>query len=293
MEQLIRPLRNERRHYRRLCIFGTHVGMSATLQFRHGNDANYSLIFATCFSIVAQNVCRIIITRLIMSNPAFARCAPFVVYMVFIGIEQALRYLGGKGVIPVSESSLLYLYPVKVMVVAALLIFCVRRCDELSFRDLRNLPVTAASIVAGLVVFILWINMDWTFGSGGPPPGYDPYLVQGAGGRTALIAIRIAGASLVVPLMEELFWRSFLLRYLIKNEFTSVPVGAFTWGSFAVVAVLFGLEHHFIIAGVMAGVAYNLLAVYTRSIAQCVLSHAVTNLVLGIYVLTTGRWQFW
>lgn len=228
-----------------------------------------------------------------MSNPVFARCAPFAAYMAFIGIEQALRYLGGTGAIPVSGLSLLYLYPVKVLTVGALLLYCLRRCDELSFSDYRNLPATAASIAAGLVVFILWINMDWTFGSGGPPPGYDPYLIQGAGSRTALVAFRIAGATLVVPLMEELFWRSFLLRYLIKNEFTSVPVGAFTWGSFAAVAVLFGLEHHFIIAGVMAGVAYNLLVVYTRSIAQCVLSHAVTNLALGIYVLSTGRWQFW
>jgi CAAX prenyl protease-like protein len=113
------------------------------------------------------------------------------------------------------------------------------------------------------------------------------------GNRSVLIAFRIAGASLVVPLMEELFWRSFLLRYLIKTDFTTVAVGTFTWGSFAAVAVLFGLEHDFIIAGIMAGVAYNLLAVYTRSIAQCVLSHGVTNLVLGIYVLTTGKWQFW
>jgi len=227
-----------------------------------------------------------------MSSPAFARCAPFVVYMAFIAIEQGLRSLM-KGSLPLSESSLLYLYPVKVVTVAILLVVCLKRCDELTFSDFKKLPATLTSIIVGLVVFILWINMDWTFGSGGTPAGYDPYRIQDAGSRTVLIAFRIFGASLVVPLMEELFWRSFLLRYLIKNDFTTVAVGTFTWGSFAAVAVLFGLEHHYIIAGVMAGVAYNLLAVYTRSIAQCVLSHGVTNLVLGIYVLTTGKWQFW
>ena len=66
-----------------------------------------------------------------------------------------------------------------------------------------------------------------------------------------------------------------------------------TFACDAAVALLFGMEHNYIIAGVMAGVAYNLLAVYSRSIAHCVLSHGVTNLILGIYVLTTGKWQFW
>jgi hypothetical protein len=243
-----------------------------------------------------------------MSNPVFARCAPFAAYMAFIAIEQVLR-----GPLHVSESSLLYLYPVKILTVAILLIVCLERCDELSFSDFKNLPATLTSIIAGLVVFILWINMDWTFGSllewlqrycswitrdwisssSGTPHGYDPYKVQGVGSRSFLVASRLTGAAIIVPLMEELFWRSFLLRYLIKNNFTSVAVGTFTWGSFVAVAVLFGLEHDYVFAGVMAGVAYNLLAVYTGSIAQCVLSHAVTNLILGIYVLTTGRWQFW
>lgn len=228
-----------------------------------------------------------------MSSPLFARCAPFVAYMAFIALEQGLRTGAEKGFIPVAETYLLYLYPLKIMVVAALLVYCLKRCDEVRIGDFRNLPATAASIAAGIVVFLLWINMDWTFGATGAPPGYDPYRVQDAGSRAALIAFRIVGASVVVPLMEELFWRSFLLRYLIRNDFTTVAVGTFTWGSFAAVAVLFGLEHHYVIAGVMAGIAYNLLAVSTRSIAQCILSHGVTNLILGLYVLSTGKWQFW
>lgn len=229
----------------------------------------------------------------IMSSNVFTRCAPFVAYLAFIALEQALRYFVGTGLLPLSEPSLLYLYPLKVVTVSILLIVCLKQCDELSFSDFKNLPATLTSILTGLVVFILWINMDWTFGSDGPPSGYDPYRISDAGIRNVLIAFRIAGAALVVPLMEELFWRSFLLRYLIKTDFTTVAIGTFTWGSFAIVAALFGLEHDYIIAGVMAGVAYNLLAVYTRSIAQCVLSHGVTNLVLGIYVLTSGKWQFW
>jgi CAAX prenyl protease-like protein len=93
--------------------------------------------------------------------------------------------------------------------------------------------------------------------------------------------------------MEELFWRSFLLRYIVDDKIDTVPIGTFTWASCIVTVVLFGLEHNFILAGIMAGVFYNLLLYWSRSIVQCVLAHAVTNLALSIYIVYTGRWQFW
>jgi CAAX prenyl protease-like protein len=96
-----------------------------------------------------------------------------------------------------------------------------------------------------------------------------------------------------VPVMEELFWRSFLIRYVIASDFEKVPIGKFTWSSFLITSILFGSEHHFFLAGVMAGVAYNLLLNCTRSIALCIFSHAVTNLALGIYVLASNKWYFW
>lgn len=250
-----------------------------------------------------------------MFSPALIRCAPFAAYMAFIALDQGLRALMAKGILPISETSLLYLYPVKAAVVALLLLIFFRKYDELRFRELKNLPVTVASCAVGVLVFVLWINMAWNtrdlslllhsvtdtlgFGFASPPQspsapgGYDPFLLQNGVARNFLIFSRLIGASLVVPVMEELFWRSFLLRYLVDNAFTRVAVGTFTWGSFLMVTLLFGVEHDYLFAGMMAGIAYNLLAVYTRSIAHCVLAHGVTNLILGVYVLTTGRWQFW
>jgi CAAX prenyl protease-like protein len=108
-----------------------------------------------------------------------------------------------------------------------------------------------------------------------------------------MIGARLAGAVLLVPVMEELFWRSFLIRYLIETDFSKVPIGQFTWASCIITVVLFGLEHNLILAGIMAGLAYNLLLYFTRSIFHCTLSHAVTNLLLGLYVLQTGNWHFW
>ena len=105
--------------------------------------------------------------------------------------------------------------------------------------------------------------------------------------------MRLAGAAIVVPIMEELFWRSFLIRYLINEDFSSIQIGFFTFKSCLITIVLFGLEHQFIIAGIMAGILYNLLLYRTRSIAACIASHALTNLLLGLYVLKTGAWRFW
>ena len=36
--------------------------------------------------------------------------------------------------------------------------------------------------------------------------------------------------------------------------------------------------------------AVTWLMIRTRSIGDCILAHAVTNLLLGIYVISTGNW---
>ncbi|MFA5700415.1 MAG: CAAX prenyl protease-related protein, partial [Desulfuromonas sp.] len=79
----------------------------------------------------------------------------------------------------------------------------------------------------------------------------------------------------------------------VKKEFMQVSIGKFTWFSFLATAVLFGLEHNLYLAGICAGILFNLVLYRTRSIFQCVLSHATANLALGIYVLNSGNWHFW
>lgn len=226
-------------------------------------------------------------------NPAFYRYIPFAVYMAFIALDEVIRFLAGHGFIILGETSLYYLYPVKALVVGYLLYRYRNEYHELNFKDLANLPLTLAVCGAGLVVFFLWIQMDWTPGVTGTPQGFNPTLLPGRAGQIIMTLFRVAGAVLVVPIMEELFWRSFLIRYIIDSKFEKVRIGTFTWGSFLLTAALFGAEHNYIYAGIMAGVAYNLILYKTRSLAQCVLAHAVTNLALAIYVVFTGKWQFW
>jgi CAAX prenyl protease-like protein len=135
--------------------------------------------------------------------------------------------------------------------------------------------------------------MDWPWATAGKSIGYDPSSVLDHPTRSLLIGFRIFGASMVVPVMEELFWRSWLLRYLIDQDVSKVPIGKFTWPSFIICTALFGIEHNLWLAGIMAGTAYSILLYRTKSIAHCMLSHGITNFALGIYVITTGRWDFW
>ena len=218
---------------------------------------------------------------------------PFALFMAVIGLEEGLRFMDAKAWISIQDSTFALLYPLKPLVAAIALALCRRAYTELRWSDLTRGIQTLGSVALGLAVFVLWINMDWTFGALSQPPGFNPEIFPNPDLRRVMTAIRIGSAVLIVPVMEEIFWRSFILRYVINPDFTKVPLGTFTGISFLVSAVLFGLGHHFIIAGIMAGMAYSWLLYKTKSLTQCVLAHAVTNLALGIYVLNTQQWRFW
>jgi hypothetical protein len=212
--------------------------------------------------------------------------------MLFIGLEEFARSLQGKDILPASEQVLYSIYPVKAAMVGAVLVCFRKHYQEIRISDLGRPVFTAASLLAGLGVFWLWVNMDWSFGTLGTPAGFNPTVFDGSA-KVGMTAARLAGAVLVVPFMEELFWRSFLIRYVIDNDFYKIPIGTFSWASFLITVLLFGLEHHYFLAGMMAGAVFNLLLYTTRSISQCILAHAVANLTLGIYVLQTSQWRFW
>jgi hypothetical protein len=107
------------------------------------------------------------------------------------------------------------------------------------------------------------------------------------------VAIRFTGLALVVPLIEEVFWRGFLIRYLVKDDFESVPLGQYTLFSFVVVTLLFAAVHVELVAALAWGAGINVLLYRTRNLWACILAHAVTNALLGVYILVTGSWFLW
>ena len=218
------------------------------------------------------------------SRPAIARCLPFVVYMAFIAIAELLTRLG----IPQAEQR--SLYAVKVAAVSATLVYFWRDYDELHSWNPTAAAVIAA-IATGIVVLILWLNLGAGWMTIGSAAGFDP--TNNGKLDWALIAVRIAGAALVVPVMEELFWRSFLTRWLDNPRFQTVDPGAITLRAIAIGALLFGVEHNLWFAGIVAGLAYAALYKWQRKLWSPILAHGVTNGLLGAYVVATGSWQYW
>ena len=158
------------------------------------------------------------------------------------------------------------------------------------------------SILMGVGVFLIWIGPDLLF------PGYrqdilfnngivgHPESSFPEGARTDLVAmiLRAIRVTFLIPVVEELFWRGWLPRWAIDNDFRKVPLGTFTPAIFIVTALLFASEHgSWWDVGLIAGIAYNWWMIRTKSLGDCILAHAVTNGCLAVYVVTQGRWEYW
>jgi len=219
-----------------------------------------------------------------LTRAAWARILPFGVYILFIVLGDVLERVG------FSRAELRWLYPVQAGAVLALLAVYWRQYDELH-RFALSLKQVLVAIVTGIVVLVLWVNLDLPWMTIGNAPGYNPTT----DGRVdwLLVAIRIAGAALVVPVMEELFWRSFVMRWVERADFQLVDPARIGFKAFVIPTVLFGFEHNLWLAGIVAGVAYGLLYMRHRNLWSPVLAHAVTNGLLGIWVMATASWQFW
>lgn len=155
----------------------------------------------------------------------------------------------------------------------------------------------AFATLIGAIALIIWIAPQQWLGVAARLTGFEPHYFGGPDTWMYWfnLVVRFIRLVIIVPLIEEIFWRGFLLRYFVDDDFTSVPMGAFSWMSFWIVVGGFCLEHSFADwpAAILTGALFNLVAYRTRCLSACVLTHAVTNLILGIWVMRTGQWGFW
>jgi exosortase E/protease (VPEID-CTERM system) len=175
-------------------------------------------------------------------------------------------------------------YPVRLVVVGAAL-WTYRH----HYRQLRwRWSWTALGL--GGAVFLMWIALE----SLRPTHGEAPTTPTAGLSLAVWLVCRVAGAVVTVPLAEELAFRGYLLRRLIAADFQSVSYRRFTWLSFVVSSVAFGLLHSDRwFGGVLAGMAYAVVQYRRGSLADAILAHAVTNALLAAYVLATGNWSLW
>ena len=212
---------------------------------------------------------------------------PLAVFISLLTLAAALRNPGGGFWLASPEY---WIFPAQTIICGGILIWFWRGYQ---FRAPARIPFTVA---IGLLVFLLWIAPQQFLGFPPRLAGFDPETFSG---QPALywvtVIFRFLRLVVVVPLLEEIFWRGFLLRYLIDEKFSRVPIGTFSWGSFLIVTLCFGFSHLSAdwIAGFVTGALYNCVAYRTRSLASCVLAHAVTNLCLGLWIMATKQWGFW
>jgi CAAX prenyl protease-like protein len=212
---------------------------------------------------------------------------PLAVFISLLTLAAALRNGGGGFWLASPEY---WIYPAQTIICGGILIWFWRAYQ---FRAPAGIPFTLA---IGLVVFGLWIAPQEFLGFAPRRAGFDPETFAGQPVLYWLsVLFRFLRLVVVVPLVEEIFWRGFLLRYLIDEKFSRVPVGSFSWLSFSIVTLGFGLAHSSAdwIAALITGGLYNFVAYRTRSLASCVLAHAVTNFCLGLWIMTTRQWGFW
>ena len=214
----------------------------------------------------------------------WARVLPFALYMLFLALEKTVAE-------QLPSLDVRWIYPVKILAVMVALWRYRAVYTELLVRPNWRWCGLIAPLL-GLLVFVLWINLDGGWMNLGGGPGFDPRNA-GGGIEWHLVVPRLLGAALVVPLMEELFWRSFLLRWVQKPQFLELAPVQIGLRAVLISSLLFGIEHSLWLAGIVAGLAYAWIYRASGNLWPPIVAHATTNLVLGLWVLQTGAWQFW
>jgi exosortase E/protease (VPEID-CTERM system) len=206
-------------------------------------------------------------------NPSAAYLAPLLALVASVMITTAL------------SDGFDYLYPLRVVAVGAVFWFFRREYARLRW------GWSWTAVALGAAVFILWLMLEPLAGKADTAAGLPEGLAHGW--VIAWLVFRFVGSVVTVPLAEELAFRGFLTRRLQASQFEEVPLGRFTWLSFLVSSLLFGLLHGRWLAGTLAGMLYA-VALYRRGkLADPVLAHATTNALIAVYVLTTGTWSLW
>ena len=216
---------------------------------------------------------------------AALRATPFAAFLVLLWLRGAAPSNG--------NFDPRWIYGASVLVVGGLLALWWREYGELARQTLPRAGEAALAVAVGLLVFALWIHLDAAWMTvGDPNAAFVPIDRQG-GLDISLVLVRWVGATLLVPLMEELFWRSFLMRWIQEPAFESVLPHQV--GLKAVVLSTFGfmLVHTLWLAAIVAGFVYAWLYIRTGKLWVPVIAHAVTNGALGLWVIRTGNWQFW
>ena len=212
-------------------------------------------------------------------SPVAVRVAPF---LVFVVLTASQSWFGGE--------AKYWIYLLKAVVSVLALAVVYRQIPELEW------SISLAAILVGVGVFAVWVGLDPYYPHlGSSSAVWNPFAAFGARSGLAwfFVVVRILSATLLVPMIEEVFFRSLVYRYVMKVDWQSAPLRAFAWTPFLLTSVFFGAEHYEWLAGILCGMAYQGLVCRKNRLGDAVTAHAVTNGLLGIWVVWRGAWHFW
>lgn len=214
-----------------------------------------------------------------------ARIYPFAGFILLLAIEPWLAAVLTQLGVGAEPTYLLR----SVFALGLLLYFC---HDYVELHVAPTFKQALTALLAGWVVFLLWITPYPTWLGGHNESVVSAMPMQSSADIFWLIC-RWSGSALIVPMIEELFWRSYFMRRLDDADFLSVSPAVVTTYAIGVSSVLFAVEHQLWFAGLMAGLVYAWLYRQFQVLWVSILAHVTTNAVLGIWVVYGGHWQYW
>ncbi len=226
-------------------------------------------------------------------SPELSRAVPFVVFLL---LTSAKDWFGPAG--------MYWIYLAKTGVGAWLLWEVRGVVAEMRWK------ASPEAVLVGVAVAVMWIGLDpfypgqdalwYKLGFGKdpaktPPTEWNPFTQFGAGSLMGwlFVVVRTVGSSLVVPPLEEVFYRSFVYRYLISPEFEKVPLNRFHPTSLAITCLVFAFTHQQWLAGILCGLAYHGLVIRKNRLGDAMVAHGITNFLLAVWVVGRGDWKFW
>jgi len=249
--------------------------------------------------------------RIWREDRTLAHVVPFAAFMIF----NLLSQFGGEALLWEHDDAPWYrhwpehlFYPLQTVACLGVLAFFWKHYD---FRWSGGVWIGAVAGLLGIAFWVLPTTLyDW-WGMTGEPEGFfeklsglaprkegfDPGVFEEPTAYWTTLVLRFVRAVVVVALIEEIFWRGFLMRFLLDldGNYWKVPFGKPAWISFVVVTLLFVLAHAPIdYAGALVyGTLTYGVAVWTKSLLACVVMHGVANATMGCYALVYGKLGLW
>ncbi|MES2708261.1 MAG: CAAX prenyl protease-related protein [Verrucomicrobiota bacterium] len=255
-----------------------------------------------------------------LPSPAVTHAAPFLVFMGFLGLKSFFKSPGESppGTPWWMAHSEQWIYPIQTVTCLVLIALWWKAYPIHRI----SLKTTLLAVTVGAVGIALWIlpsilrdvwnvpawnqpeilglkwNWEWLGLASRGGEGFNPTLWQDQPGvYWGTVIMRFVRMTIAVPILEELFWRSFLWRTIADpyRDFHLSPIGQWSGRALAATVPLFALAHQ--PADYLGAIIWALLIswvlVRTKSLTACIVVHATSNLLLGLYVMKTQQWGFW